>query len=188
MKLKPIIEELRNFCPSFEKKVYGIGAFAELDESTSVELPAAFVLPISESPDDPKAQTRYLQLVTFNFAVLVMVPNTEDEQGLSAWERFDELKKEVFQAILGSDDYPKRRDWIQYEGLSIQSLDRRALTVELDFSCDFEITDEETRHGGDIERLGRFLRMHTDVDVIGEKGRPDGRIEAQIQIDLEKQK
>ncbi len=187
MKLKPIIEELRNYCPSFESRVYGIGTFSQLSESISTEaLPAAFVLPMSEEPEDPAATSRYRQIVRFNFAVLLMVSNTEDEQGLTAWEKADDLKKEVFHAILGADDIQSGKDWIQFEGLSIADMNRAALTVQLDFSCEYEITDEETRHGADIDRLGRFLKMYTDIDVIAEKGKPDGRIEAKVLIDLEK--
>ncbi|WP_289187185.1 hypothetical protein [uncultured Parasutterella sp.] len=189
MKLKPIIEELRNYCPSFEQRVYGIGAFSQLSESVSTEaMPAAFVLPVSEDPQDPAISSRYRQVVRFRFAVLVMVSNTEDEQGLTAWEAADDLKKEVFRAILGSDDIKAGKDWIQFEGLSIAEINRAALTLQLDFSCEYEITDEQTRHGADIDRLGRFLRMYSDIDVIAEKGHPDGRIEAKVLIDLEKTK
>ena len=189
MKLKPIIEELRNYCPSFEQRIYGIGAFSQLSESVSTEaMPAAFVLPVSEDPQDPATSSRYQQVVRFRFAVLVMVSNTEDEQGLTAWEAADDLKKEVFRAILGSDDIKAGKDWIQFEGLSIAEINRAALTLQLDFSCEYEITDEQTRHGADIDRLGRFLRMYTDIDVIAEKGHPDGRIEAKVLIDLEKTK
>ena len=128
------------------------------------------------------------QQVRFNFAVILMVANTEDEQGLTAWEKSVDLKKEVFQAILGADDIQAGRDWIQFESLTVLDLNRAALTVQLDFSCQYEINDNETRHGADIDRLGRFLRMYTDIDVIAEKGHPDGRIEAKVLIDLEKTK
>ena len=179
MKLKPIIQELRAHCPGFEGRVFGVGTFSRLDESVAAELlPAAFVIPVSEDPEEPAVINRYKQQVRFNFAVILMVANTEDEQGLTAWERSVDLKKEVFKAILGADDIQAGRDWIQFE----------SLTVQLDFSCQYEINDNETRHGADIDRLGRFLRMYTDIDVIAEKGHPDGRIEAKVLIDLEKTK
>ena len=92
----------------------------------------------------------------------------------------------MFHAILGQDDYESGRDWIQYEGASVASLDRAALMVQLEFSMNYDIDDTDTRHGGDIDRLGRFLRMYGDIDVIGKDGRPDGNIEAKFHIDLEK--
>ena len=180
MKLKPIIQELRAHCPGFNGRVFGVGTFSRLDESVAAELlPAAFVIPVSEDPEDPAVINRYKQQVRFNFAVILMVANTEDEQGLTAWEKSVDLKKEVFKAS---------RDWIQFESLTVLDLNRAALTVQLDFSCQYEISDNETRHGGDIDRLGRFLRMYTDVDVIGDKGRPDGQIEAKMHINLEQEK
>ena len=189
MKLKPLIQELRAHCPGFEGRVFGVGTFSRLDESVAAELlPAAFVIPVSEDPEDPAVINRYKQQVRFNFAVILMVANTEDEQGLTAWEKSVDLKKEVFQALLGADDIQAGRDWIQFESLTVLDLNRVALTVQLDFSCQYEINDNETRHGADIDRLGRFLRMYTDIDVIAEKGHPDGRIEAKVLIDLEKTK
>lgn len=189
MKLKPIIQELRAHCPGFDGRVFGVGTFSRLDESVAAELlPAAFVIPVSEDPEEPAVINRYKQQVRFNFAVILMVANTEDEQGLTAWEKSVDLKKEVFQAILGADDIQASRDWIQFESLTVLDLNRAALTVQLDFSCQYEINDNETRHGADIDRLGRFLRMYTDIDVIAEKGHPDGRIEAKVLIDLEKTK
>lgn len=189
MKLKPIIQELRAHCPGFDGRVFGVGTFSRLDESVAAELlPAAFVIPVSEDPEEPAVINRYKQQVRFNFAVILMVANTEDEQGLTAWEKSVDLKKEVFQAILGADDIQAGRDWIQFESLTVLNLNRAALTVQLDFSCQYEISDNETRHGGDIDRLGRFLRMYTDVDVIGDKGRPDGQIEAKMHINLEQEK
>ena len=187
MKLSPIIEELRTQCSAFEDRVFGVAEFAQIAESTAPEdLPAAYVIPLTETPFEPVATTRYKQTVEFTYAVVLVVSNTIDEQGLNAWERADDLKKSVFHAILGQDDYESGRDWIQYEGASVASLDRAALMVQLEFSMNYDIDDTDTRHGGDIDRLGRFLRMYGDIDVIGKDGRPDGNIEAKFHIDLEK--
>lgn len=187
MKLTPIIEEIRAQCPDFDSRVFGVAEFAQIAESTAPEeLPAAYVIPLTETPFEPVATTRYKQTVEFTFAVVLVVSNTVDEQGLNAWERADDLKKAVFRSILGQDDYTAGRDWIQYEGASVVSLDRAALMVQLEFSMNYDIDDTETRHGGDVERLGRFLRMYGDIDVIGKDGRPDGNIEAKFHINLEK--
>lgn len=186
MKLKPIIEELRTECAVFENRVFGVAEYAQIAESTAPEdLPAAYVIPLTETPMEPLSSTKYQQTVEFNFAVVLVVPNAVDEQGLNAWERMDDLKKAVFAAILGSDDTGSQRDWIQYEGLSVAELNRAFLAVQLEFSCNYDITDDETRHGKDIERLGRFLKMYADVDVIGAGGKPDGKVEAKFHVDLE---
>lgn len=186
MKLKPIVEELRNECECFESRVFGIAEYAQIADSTAPEdLPAAYVIPLTETPMEPLSSTRYQQTVEFNFAVVLAISNATDEQGLNAWERADDLKKAVFAAILGSDDTGSQRDWIQYEGLSIVELNRAFLAVQLEFSCNYDIKDDETRHGKDIDRLGRFLRMYADIDVIGADGKPDGKIEAKFHEDLE---
>ena len=66
MKLKPIIQELRAHCPGFEGRVFGVGTFSRLDESVAAELlPAAFVIPVSEDPEEPAVINRYKQQVRF---------------------------------------------------------------------------------------------------------------------------
>lgn len=185
MKLSPIIEEIRTQCQEFNERVFGVAEYAQIAESTDPEyLPAAYVIPLSETPAEPNATTKYYQVVEFSFAVVLVVSNAADEQGLNAWEVADDLKKSVFKAILGQDDYARGQDWIEYDGASIAELNRAFLAVQLEFSASYEITDKGTRHGGDIERLGRFLRMFGDIDVITNK-RPDGRAEAKFHIDLE---
>lgn len=187
MKLSPIIEELREQCPAFNRRVFGVAEFSQINESTSSEgLPAAYVIPLTETPFEPVATTRYKQTIEFTFAVVLVVSNEADEQGLNAWEQAVDLKRDVFQAILGQDDYATGRDWIQYEGASVVSLNRAALMVQLEFSINYDIDEADTRHGADIERLERFLRMFGDVDVIGGDGRPDGNIETKFHINLEK--
>ncbi len=187
MKLSPIVEEIRNECAGFGERVFGIAEYAQIAESTAPEdLPAAYVIPLTETAQEPLSTTRYKQTVEFNFAVVIVVSNSIDEQGLNAWEVADDLKKGVFAAILGADDLVSGRDWIQYEGLSVAELNRAFLAVQLEFSCNYDLDDKATRHGADIERLGRFLRMYGDIDVIGKDGKPDGKIEAKFHIDLEK--
>lgn len=187
MKLTPIIEELRAECSEFENRVFGVAEFAQIAESMdSAGLPAAFVLPMEENTEEPRSTTRYMQTVKANFAVVVVVTNQVDEEGLNAWEYFDDMKASVFKAILGSDD-TCGKDWIQYEGLSIVAMNRAFLAVQLEFSHEYDILDKETRHGQDIDRLGRFERMHVSVDILKD-GKPDEQIEAKQLINLETDK
>lgn len=171
MKLAPIIRELRAMCPSLSERVFGVSEFTQITESMApAELPAAFVIPLSEEPEDPATSQRYQQDVTFNFEVVLMVQNTTDEQGLSAWETAVELKHEIFSAILGSDDAGiTKRDWIEYRGIRDIERTRAYLLVPIDFACVYRISDSESRHGYDIDRLERFLSMHASIDVGSDK-------------------
>ena len=170
MRLTPIIGELRTECPSFEGRVFGISEFTQITDSMAPEsLPAAFVIPVSDEPEDPRTYQRYEQDVTFNFEVAIMVSNAADEQGLSAWDAAETLKQEVFRAILGSDDPGvEKRDWIEYQGFRDIERTRAYLLLPLSFAARYRITDDETRHGLDVDRLGRFLRMHASIDAGGE--------------------
>lgn len=185
MKLQPIIRELRAECGSFSGRVFGIAEYAQITESMAPEaLPAAFVIPVSDEPDDPITGQRYLQDVTFNFEVVVMVSNVSDEQGLSAWDAADQLKSEVFRAILGSDDASLvKRDWIEYRGFRDIERTRAYLAVPLEFAAQYRIEDSDSRHGLDVERLGRFLRMFADIDLLP----PDGRAETKLRIEFDNQ-
>jgi hypothetical protein len=177
MKLRSIIEDLRAYCPTLRKRIFGVAEYATLDDTASADLPCAFVLPLTETTEDPQSFTRYRQAVKFEFAVVLMVNNAADEQGLSAWEQAVDLKKEVFHALLGKEI---DRDPIQYEGLSIVDLNRARLIVQLEFSVEFDIVDGDTRHGLDIAALGPWDTAMVDVDL----SKPDGQIEAKVKIDL----
>lgn len=179
MKLGPIINALRLKCPSFESRVAGAAEFSKIDDSTVMNLPCAFVVPLGETAEQPINQTDYRQTVEQNFSVIVYVSTETDERGLIAYDRIEELKLEVMKAICGWEPIDNA-DPISYAGASILSLNKARLCVQLEFSILYDIVDNETRHGVDLGELPNLEMVHVDVDLMF----PDGLIEAQTDIKL----
>ena len=167
MKLAPIVAELRAKCVSFSSRVHASVEFADIKERTAMSLPCAFVLPISETADEPTFAdgTQYRQHVEQSFGVAVFVkPERADRTGLDAFDLVEELKSEVFRALVGwspDDDH----DAITYEGMSILEFNRAFLAVQLEFAVTYDVTDEDTRHGVDLASLPPFDGVDLDVDA-----------------------
>ena len=180
MKLGLIISELRSWAKSFDERVYGAAEFSVIDSSTEIKMPCAFVLPLGETVTDSDINnTLYQQRVEQSFGVAVYVSTANDEQGVIAYDRIEELKAEVLAAIAGwAPD--EMSEWIAYEGSSILDLNRARLCVQLEFTVAYPIEDVQTRHWRDLEGLGPLTGINVDVDLIPN----DGVIEAKAKYEL----
>ena len=180
MKLGPIIAELREWAKSFESRVYGAAEFTVIDSTTDLKMPCAFVLPLGESViTNDVNNSIYQQAVEQSFGVAVYVPTVNDEQGVIAYDRIEDLKAEVLAAIAGwAPD--EMSEWITYEGNSILDLNRARLCVQFEFSVAYPIEDHQTRHWRDLEGLGPLTGIDVDVDLMP----TDGVIEAKAKFEL----
>lgn len=179
MKLSLLIAELRRRCPTFEGRVYGAAEWAAQDK-INMAIPSAFVLPLGETAEMLDMSTDYRQRVEQAFGVALLVStDLSDPTGVRAFDVAEDLKAEVFRAILGweADETAP----ITYEGSSVLELNRAFLCVQLEFVVVYDIVDEETRHGVSIEELPDFAGVDVDVDTMT----PDGKTEASMKINLE---
>ena len=102
MKLATIISALRAYCPSFEGRVGGAAEYAAID-ITNLPMPCAFVLPVSEIGEDMDSMgTDYRQRVKQIFCVVILVSTADQERGQDAFDAIEDLKAEIFKAILGT--------------------------------------------------------------------------------------
>ena len=181
MKLGPVIAEIRRRCPIFERRVYGAAEFAAIDASTNLAVPCAYVLPLGETAEDIDLHTDYRQTVEQSFGVCVYVSTgMSDETGVSAYDAVENIKSEVLRAVAGwcpTDDVNE----VIYQGASVLDLSRARLCVQLEFAVTYDIVDDETRHGVDLSELPDLDHVHMDVDLM----KPDGRLEATVDIHLE---
>lgn len=185
MKLSPIVAALRARCPTLENRVGAAAQWAAVRESTNPILPAAFVIPLSEQADEQAAQAGFYQEIECAFAVLIVVSICEDESGAQAVEALDDLQREVFRAILGwrpGDDV----DRVQYEGGTLIQLDRSRLVYQLDFKYGAALDRSDSWIPERDDRMDMFSRLGIDVDFIDPSpiGRPDGKIEHHLDIEL----
>lgn len=184
MKLSLIVEALRDRAKSFRGRVAGAAEFQALNANTKMILPAAYVVPTGDTARPQESQTDYYQIVNEGFAVVVVLDNRSDLRGqAAAFDAVDQIRREIFLAILGwepdDDTHP-----IEYEGGQVVEMNRAALYYQFDFTAQRELTDEDTRHGADLDSLGLLETVAIDVDYIDPGSGPDGKIEHHIEINL----
>lgn len=178
MKLSPIISEIREHCPVFERRVYGASRFAVIDASTDMDMPCAYVVPLGESTEDAFTDTQYQQNADQDFGVCVYVSVEDDEQGKDAFDTAEDIKLELLSAIAGWE--PEGASPITYQGHSILDLNRARLVVQFEFALPYMLTWQDVRQGADYMSMDDFLRVGVDID----EAVPDGRIEAKTLINV----
>lgn len=188
MDLDLVITQLKTWAPSLGARVSGAAAFKRLKENTALATPCAFVLPLADDPQPAASQNAVRQYMVDSFAVVVAVSNATDERGQGAAATIDAMRGELWAALLGwrpTSDY----DGVQYEGGSLQEMDRFQLFYQFEFGAAMEIGPEDGWEQANLNRLPDFKTLHVDVDEIDQAADrnvkypgPDGRIEHQVHL------
>lgn len=170
MKLAPIIKLLRLKCPSFERRVFGLYGWSRVDETTNATMPCAYVLPASVKGGEVAPSTAYRQGITDSFDIAVAVHLSPDDwQGKAGHDYVEELKAEIFRAILGLKLDAGVILRFESQVVSLNASNRNRLVELLTFSFDDDLDADDSVQGADYDSLPDFLRMHTDVDPYGVK-------------------
>lgn len=187
MNLNIIIAQLRQRAPLFDGRVAGAAKFQILPEAANLKVPAVYVLPLDEQPQDQASQNGYQQTVREGFAVVVALSNTADERGQAAAQNLDTNRLALFKALLGfqpAADY----DAIAFEGGQLLHLDRARLYYQFEFSVDYAISTEDTWIPDRNADLPDFKGLDITVDAIDPfdpnlaPAGPDGQPEAKLSI------
>jgi len=203
MNLNVIIAQLRQRAPIFtDGTVAGAARFQVLPEAANLPMPAAYVLPMDEQPQDQASQNGYQQTVEERFAVVVALSNRADERGQGAASNLDTVRRALFKALLGfvpAEDY----DVVAFEGGQLLHLDRARLYYQFEFSVQYAISTADTWIPDRNAELPDFEGLNVRLDAIdifdpntpaadfpgdpnaypGGKG-PDGRAEGGAIINL----
>jgi hypothetical protein len=133
MKINTLIAKLKTDAAGLSGRVAGSAEFEEATQRTDLTLPCAFVIRMAESPDPDQAIDRTLQTVEEIFAVIVGVSNTADAKGGSGDAALDDIKADLFSALLGwapdADHNP-----MEYRGSQHLTMDRARLWHQYEFS------------------------------------------------------
>ncbi len=188
MKLEPIIQHLRLYCPTLGQNIAGAAQFKHLEETANLPLPCAFVIPLDDNPQGNRSLNDVLQSMTESFAVIVAVSNTIDEKGQGGSSSIDSLRAELWKALLGwhpSDRY----NGIEYEGGSLLSLDRARLWYQFEFGALTEIFGADGWQDVYAATLPHLDGVTIKMDAIKPMADPnvqypgpDGRIEFQVTV------
>ena len=191
MKMNLIIDQLRTLCPAFAAvapalpRVAGAAEFKVIPETQALPVPCAFVIPLEDSPEPPKAMNAVRQEMVESFAVVVALDNTPDERGQASATSLHDLRAELWRALLGWRP-EAHYDGIRYEGGSLLELDRKRMWYRFEFGAPMEIGPSDGWEEGMVAALPKLQTVHTNVDVIEPIAfpapGPDGRIEFQVRV------
>ncbi|RJG06250.1 hypothetical protein D3870_09715 [Noviherbaspirillum cavernae] len=179
MNLSLIIAQLRARVPEFGNRVGGAANFKILPEAANFHAPAAYVIPMDESPERNQSGNGYRQRVQEGFGVIVVVSNVADERGQSALLSVHDMRALLFRALLGfrpAEEY----DAIEYDGGNLLHMDRARLYFQFEFVVDYEIGEDDTWLAVRDSELPDWQGLDIEVDV----AEPDGQIEAKTSINF----
>lgn len=189
MKIDKVIAAIRERCPSFRGKVGGYAEYASIPDDAALPLPCAYVVPLSDTPQDAAPRTvDYRQTIRDKFGVVVGLPN-RDIRGQSNANLADDIRDELNRALL---DWvvDERYYGICYDGKQLYEMNRAVSWYLYEYYADFELTAEDGWHWQENEALSPFNHMHVEVDCIEPADRnlvdrgPDGRIEGIIDVTI----
>jgi hypothetical protein len=186
MDVTSTIKALRERCPSFQQRVFGTAQMAQVDlENINPEMhPSAYVMCIREDTDDLSVtENSYRQEVTARVAVVILTPN-EDERGQLASARAEQLKEEVFKALLGWSPNHDRNSYYVYEQMWVLVNNRAYLGIQLEFTLVYAISSVDTRIPDQLEKdCGRFDTLDMSIDKIETPpGAPDGQEDVHMRL------
>lgn len=187
MNLTPIIEALRQRCPSFERRFAGAAEWAGLTIEQATAMPAAYVVPLREDASENQSANSYYQTVTNTFGVIVLVSNVADVRGQGATASLHTLRPELLKALLSWQQEPRdEHSEIVYEGGSLLYMDDARLAFQFEFSFETYLDFSDTYQSVELDQYPDFTGMDVDVDQIepSATGKPDGRPEAHFKVEF----
>lgn len=186
MKLAPVIAAIKSRCPSFANRVAGAAEFASLPQSANLAVPACYVIPLHDDPTPNKSQTGLIQEVKETIAVVVVVTNQSDERGQTAHEAIQDIKTELWHALLGWSNNEALYTPFEYAGGNLLRMDRARLFWQFEFSAEITIDATDGYISSRDAAYGGFTGATIKIDVIDPafdknlaSTGPDGRIEFQ---------
>lgn len=195
-----IVEHLKRYCPSFQKRIAGSLNFDIAKPGIKLQTPSAILVYTGDDADDNSIETGVLQSITEQFDVILVLAN-RDEQGVVAADAMSILRAEVQRALVGwepGEDY----EGVTYSGGELLHLDRGSMFYRLGFSVETQLgcysftpfNDDGTESvpqtwtEREIAGLPDIDAFNFSVDVIGPianpRPGPDGRIEFEIKEEV----
>lgn len=190
MDLNLVIKQLRQRCPSFEQRVAGAAAFAKVPESTALQVPSAYVIPLDDAPEPSTSQNTIRQVLRETFEVVIALDNRVDERGQASGHSVHSMRAELWKALLGWQP-EERYEGIVYEGGNVLSIDRARLFWRFEFSAVMEIGPEDGFQAIGIGELPAFHGADMKVDAVDPAADPnlqypgpDGRVEHLVPVPI----
>lgn len=191
MKITALITQLREQCPTLANRVAPGIDFAVL-QTTPLQTPCAYVVPITDLASKSVAQNLTLQPIRDRFEVTLVLDTTD---AAAALDQLHDLRAELWRALVGfklSSDY----DAIRYDGGELVSIDSSRVVYRLRFFAEFQLgrnlpgQPAESWRERELDGLSSFTGVTVRVDAIEpadpnlQYPGPDGRLELTFSGDV----
>lgn len=197
MHITPVIAQLRQYAPTFVRRVAGGMKLDAILESSHLALPAAYVLMTGDDPGENRSETGTNQQIFDEFDVLVVV-KVDDERGQSLADPMHDIRAELFRALVGWKPQPGY-EHITYEGGELMRIDRARAVYRFTFRSEWwlgggvpGVDPPETFEELELAGLPLLESITFNVDAIDpmadpnlQKPGPDGRIETVLRVELD---
>jgi hypothetical protein len=143
--LGAIALQTRNQAALFEGRVYGAADLPTAEDylvKGAASMPAAFVVPLAETPTDNDFDSCIVQEVTYRFGVLAALsPSKHKTLGKAGWDQVAPARTAVLKSLLGWTPEGESSP-ITYAGGELQKLTRAVLAYRFDFELVGSISQE----------------------------------------------
>ena len=189
MNIVGVIQQLRALAPLFNGNVAGAAAYARgVEDQVWLPMPAAYVVPLHDSVGANESMSGLYQIVTQNFAVIVVIDNSSDpsdRRGQSAVQSLDAIQAGIRKAIVNwrpdvnylAPGLTNEVKGIRETGGGLIEFDRSRLRWQFEFALDVTLTDSDCWQpvGPALEAaevtlaiyqatIGRFVIGGTDIE------------------------
>lgn len=194
MHLTPLVEHLRQYCPSFAQRVAGGIDWEAIEGSGKLPALAAYVILTDEDADTSRSANAVIQDVREDFDVCVVF-SADSERGQGVGDQVDGIRRELCRALVGwcpGEDYEP----IQYLGRQLLLNNRARAVYRFSFFTEYQLgrglpsDPPETWQEYELDGLPALAGIDFVIDAIDpadpnlKRPGPDGRIEARFSGDL----
>lgn len=172
LQLDRYVEQVRSYCPIFEKRVGGATdwAVASLPSIEAPDYPAAYVVLENEQGGEFSLDTEYEQMVDVSIAVIALVgnPDPEERRGQTALAQIDEVRTQLFQALLMWTPSNDTIEPLGFDGAEVIHLDPERLAYRFDFKTRYRLALEDTFQAIQYRQYPDLTEVDSDVGGINQ--------------------
>ena len=193
MRITPVIEHLKRYCPSFQERVAGGIDLEAVMTSAKLATPAAYVIYSGDEAEESTGQNKVQQGLADGFDVVVAL-QTRDERGQQAVDLVHYLRAELFRALIGLES--AEHNPITYTGGRLFAMDRARVVYRFGFEAPLQIgrskasDPAETWQEYKLDGLPALQGVDFTYDSLDPKDPnhtapgPDGRAEVRFSTEL----
>lgn len=151
MNIDAVIQQIRQYSQVLAKDsrtgqtcCAGAAELAQIVDKAWMTRPAAYVIPLSDEPEDNVSMNGLDQVVTERIGIVVDMDNTADQRGQFASSQVPTIRADLFRCLLNwRPSWAEAIKGFAYAGGQLVHMDRERLHWQFEFSLKIQITDDD---------------------------------------------